>query len=201
MIRPNSVRAPLRTNVKSLRVLSCMSCCLFRNEAPSQEENQKTGSENRRRNTGWSIGLNISGTSVCNRAESTTRGDEVRPSAQYGNRPCSGSPGALLRQLLVALLVVLANVLSLFGREGFQPLVVVAFLHRGGHAGQQVLRLWQEVAVENPGDFIEAVPLHVVGPVHRGAQRARRGRGGSCGGCHGLRQVPRQRRQSGWQRQ
>src|SRR6202008_999259 len=86
MIRPNSVRAPPRTNVKSLRVLSCMSCCLFRNEAPSQEENQKTGSENRRRSAGWSIGLNISCTSVCNRAESTTGRGEVRTSAVGFNR-------------------------------------------------------------------------------------------------------------------
>lgn len=81
-----------------------------------------------------------------------------------------GSPGALLRRLLAALLVVLANVLPLFGREAFQPLVVTAFLHRGGHAGQQVLRLRQEVVVEDLGDFIEAMPLHVVRPAHRGAQ-------------------------------
>jgi hypothetical protein len=66
--------------------------------------------------------------------------DPVRPAIVAG-----GSPGALLRRLLVALLVVLANVLPLFGREAFQPLVVAAFLHRGGHPGQQMLRLRQEL--------------------------------------------------------
>src|ERR1700751_4617566 len=72
MIKPNNVMVPPRTNVKSLLVLSCMSRCLLRNEAPNQEENQKTGSENRRRNTGWSIGLIISCASICNRSKSTT---------------------------------------------------------------------------------------------------------------------------------
>ena len=52
-----------------------------------------------------------------------------------------GSTGALLLAAAQGgfLGVVLANVLPLFGRAALQSLVVAAFLHRRGHAGQQVL--------------------------------------------------------------
>jgi hypothetical protein len=75
--------------------------------------------------------------------------DPVRPAI------AGGSPGALLRRLSAS--GSTRECLPLFGLEPFQLLVAAAFLHRGGHAGQQVLRLRQEVAVEDLGDFMSFI--------------------------------------------
>src|SRR5215471_18423978 len=75
---------------------------------------------------------------------------------------------SLFRRLLIALLVELPSLLPLLGGQALHPLVVTALFYARRHARHKMLRLWQEFAIENFGDFIEAVPLHVVRAVHGG---------------------------------
>src|SRR5215469_13361214 len=66
----------------------------------------------------------------------------------------------LLWWLLVALLVELSDFLPLLRRQALHPLVVTALFYARRHARHKVLRFRQKLAVENPGDFVKAVPLH-----------------------------------------
>src|SRR5690348_2229196 len=59
MMRPNNVRVPPRTNLKSSRLFSCSFHALLLSQQPNEEESQSVTSEMTKIRNGKSIGLNI----------------------------------------------------------------------------------------------------------------------------------------------